>query len=733
MTPDQLLPSALAHHQAGNLHAAQQIYRQILAQKPDHHQALHLLGVALWQSSPAEAEPLIRRAIEIAPDPQYVNNLAIFLMNAGRTDEALPLLRHGLAGAPDNLDLRFTLAAALQNRAGGEAENLYREILARNPNHLGAWNNLGMLLKTRAAGTRSLDDAAHCFQRATALNPRYMEAWANLAELHYDRGSFEDAVACASRALAISPRQPVILARLGASLLALRRADEAIAACRRAIELQPGNLPARNDLASALILRGNLDDAEAALREALQLDPNLPELCSNLALISETRGMPDDAIALYRKALAIRPHARIHSNLLYTLHFSPNCTPRQILEEHQQWNALHAAHLAPPPELRTRNSELKPRLRIGYVSPDFYENVIGRFMLPLLREHDRTQFEIVCYYANNVHDAMTARLQQHSDIWRNINGMSDEEAAALVRSDGIDILIDLTMHMRNSRLLLFALKPAPVQMTYLAFCSTTGLAAMDFRISDWHLDPPESDLSVYSERTLHLPGCYWCYEVDEATGKPPEGSLNDVPSVRELPAMTRGHITFGSLNSFSKVSSLVIDAWTQILSRVSDARILLHAKDGKHKALVYDRFERAGIARTRVEFVGTLPLARYFDLYNRIDIALDPFPYAGGTTTCDALFMGVPVVTLRGKTAVGRGGVSILSTLGPPATAWIAHDEPAYIAAAVNLAQDLHALAQTRQHLRPWMQHSALMNAPAFARGMEQLFRSAWLLSSANS
>jgi len=285
--------------------------------------------------------------------------------------------------------------------------------------------------------------------------------------------------------------------------------------------------------------------------------------------------------------------------------------------------------------------------------------------------------------------------------------------AQLIREDQIDILVDLTMHTAWNRMLLFARKPAPVQVTYLAYCSTTGLDTMDYRLTDPHLDPPGTNDAYYSEESIRLPETYWCYSADEPS-----------PQIGPLPALNAGEVTFGCLNNFCKVSPDTLDLWIQLLRVTPKSRLILHAHEGSHRQRVWDLLDHQGIDPRRLKFVGRVPLSEYFKLYNQIDVGLDPFPCNGGTTTCDALRMGAAVVTLAGRTAVGRAGVSVLRNIGLPEL--IAETPQQYVQIATDLAQDLPRLAELRRTLRARMQASPLMDAPRFARNIEAAYRLMW-------
>jgi predicted O-linked N-acetylglucosamine transferase (SPINDLY family) len=307
---------------------------------------------------------------------------------------------------------------------------------------------------------------------------------------------------------------------------------------------------------------------------------------------------------------------------------------------------------------------------------------------------------------------MTDRFKAKADGWRSIVGMSDEMVANRIWEDRIDILVDLASHTAENRLPVFARKPAPVQVTYLAYPSTTGLDTIDYRITDPYLDPSDSD-SFYSEESIHLPETYWCYR-----------PISEIATVNPLPALSAGHITFGCLNNFSKVTAQMLTIWCSLLQSVPGSHFLIHTAHGNHRLRIEESARNAGIDLHRLRFVELLPLREYFGLYHQIDLALDPFPFAGGTTTCDALWMGVPVVSLAGATAVSRGGLSLLSNIGLPE--FVAQTEQEYLRIAVDAANDLHRLAHLRATLRERMRASPLMDEPRFARHIETAYRTMW-------
>jgi len=491
------------------------------------------------------------------------------------------------------------------------------------------------------------------------------------------------------------------------------RLREAKQLYRQVLARQPQHINALHFLGVIAHQEGENDIAVDLLRKAIALAPDYVDAHSNLGTALKETGELDEAITAYRKAIALKPDsAEAHSNLIYALHYHPGYDAKAIADELRRWNQRHAEPLAKfiPPHTNDRSPDR--RLRIGYVSPDFTKHVVGRNLLPLLREHDRRHFEITCYAQVPRPDAMTSEFRKTADRWRSIVGLSDEEVAQQIRDDGIDILVDLTLHTANNRLLVFARKPAPVQVTYLAYCGTSGMGTMDYRFSDPYMDPDGTDFSLYSEKTIRLPKTYWCYRPPPATTLAP------------APALAKSLVTFGCLNNFAKVSSAALDLWAKILAAIPNSRIIIHAPAGAHVNQVAQHMESAGVPASRLSLVGKKPVDEYLQTYSEIDIALDPFPYGGGITTCDALWMGVPVVTLSGKTAVGRGGWSILSNLG--LTELIAFTPDQYVQIAVDLARDMGRINDLRMGMRARMLASPLLDATAFARDVEAAYRQMW-------
>ncbi len=492
------------------------------------------------------------------------------------------------------------------------------------------------------------------------------------------------------------------------------RLEAAADLLQRAVRVNPTSAEACGNLGNVYKDLRRLDEAIDSYQQAIRLKFELAEAYSNLGNVLKSQGRLDEAIASHRQAIKLRPDlAQAHSNLVYDLHFHPGYDAAMLYDEHRRWNQQHAAPFTQSIVPHANDRSVDRPLKIGYVSPDFCEHPVGRFILPLLAAHDRDRFEVYCYSHAPRVDGVTELIRRHASQWRNTCGLSDERTAQIIREDQIDILVDLTMHMSRNRMLLFARKPAPVQVTYLAYCSTTGLDAIDYRFTDPHLDPTGSDDSIYQETSIRLPETYWCYQFDEHS-----------PEVSPSPATKNAEITFGCLNNFCKVSPQALEVWSEILRENPKSRLILHAHEGGHRQRVRDQLQSRRIDSRRLEFMGWVGYYDYLRQYQRIDIALDPFPCNGGTTTCNALWMGVPVITLTGKTAVGRGGVSVLRNVGLPEL--IADSTQNYVQIANELACNPSRLRELRQNLRDRMRASPLMDSSGFARNVEAAYRRMW-------
>jgi predicted O-linked N-acetylglucosamine transferase (SPINDLY family) len=646
MTLDEALQLALQHHRAGRLAEAEPIYRQVLAQQPDHPDALHLLGLIAHQvGRHADARVLIERAIA----RQRATAPADWHLHLGEARR----------GAGD--------------RSGAEAA--FRAAIQLDPAFPEAYNALGQVLLDQ----QRIEEAAACFTRATELAPQLAQPQLNLGVARMMRGKFAEAVEPLRRAVAINPQLAPPWLNLGGALQSLRRIDEAANALERAVALEP-----------------------------------TPHALNGLGLLRMAQARIDEAIATFRRAVELDPTgASTHSNLLLALNYAEDVDPEEFFAEHLRWAERHERPLIA--ERRPHANERAPdrRLRVGYVSPDFKQHPVGLYIEPAIAGHRRDAFEVFCYSDVAAGDEVTARLQRAADVWRNISSTGDAQVAEIIRDDRIDILIDLAGHTARNRLRVFARKPAPVQVTYLGYSSTTGLAAMDYLLADAHLAPPGAHDRFATEKVVRLPHTCLCYV-------PPVTAIEDGP----LPAHRAGYVTFASLNRLSKITARMFDGWIEIVISTPRSRLILHADPGRHLDALTARWRERGLSSDRLEIVGRMSLQEYFGVHRRIDVALDPFPHNGGTTSRDALFMGVPVITLAGQQPVSRMGLSALATIGLPELA--ADSLERYVALATALAGDLPRLAELRRTLRPRMAASPMMDAAGYVADLEAAYRAMW-------
>ena len=719
MTVQETAESALRHHRAGRTAEAEKLYRQVLAQRPDHADALNLLGVLLHQSGRnAEALESIDRSIRLNPQAAvYHNNLGLVLLAEKRFDDAEAAYRRTVELDPSYADAHYSLGWIYQ-RAGklDEATRHFQRVLTLRPDHILACNQLGNLLSMQ----KRWDEAIAAYRKALAVKADYPDAHINLGNALKEQGKIEDAIAEYKQALAAQPDFPEAWNNLANALKGLRRFEQAAAAYRHATTLRPTYADAHFNLAIVLHDLNQLDDSIAESKEAIRLASAHPVemrqtlggAYNNLANAFKSTGRLDEAIDAYRQSAELIDEPWAQVNLMQTISFHPDYTPQQNYQEHVKWNERFARPLAPIQPRFNNVRDPDRRLKIGYVASDFRDHCQSFFTAPLLSHHDHSRFEIFCYSNVAVPDHLTERLRGYADHWRDISSITDEKATELVRQDQIDVLIDLTMHMERNRIMIFARKPAPVQVTWLAYPGTTGLAVMDYRFSDPYLDPGFND-SFYAEKTRRLPHSFWCYD-----------PLTSEPQVNDLPALANGHITFGCLNNVSKVTDRAIEMWTQVLKTISNSRMQLLVPEGSARTRVGDLVGRCGIDPSRIDFVGWQARPSYLRQYQQIDLCLDPFPCPGHTTTMDGLWMGVPVVNLPGATAIARGAISILSNVGIPQ--FLARDSEHYVQIAQECANDLPRLAELRSTLRRRMESSPLMNAPAFTHDFETALREMW-------
>lgn len=597
---------------------------------------------------------------------------ALESFQAKRYDEAWALFLSICQADRLDADARMSCGAIAGLRGDHALAEAYcREAIGIDPKMATAHYNLGIALRNQGRFAEARD----AFLHATRLREPYAEAMDALAHAYIALCDWPSAVETLQAIIARWPNKAEMHNNLGTVLQAMGRTGEAIAAYEAALRLNPRMGVALASLGAAYQAQNDFEQAERCLRRCLEIDPG------------DLRG---------------------RSNLLMLLNYLPDASPEKVLAEHLEWGRVAQARVQRMPAVHPAPAAGR-RLRVGYVSADFREHSVASFIEPLIRSHDRGRFEIYAYSDLPTPDSTTHRIRESVEHWRDITGIDDAEAAALVRADRIDVLIDLAGHTGNNRLGIFAAQPAPVQITYLGYPNTTGLDSIGYRITDAVTDPVGNE-AFYSEQLLRLDECFLCYE-----------PLPDAPDVADLPASSNGHVTFGSFNNYSKLNSGVLRVWAEVLRRVPDARLLLKCPaltDDGVKARVRNEFEALGIASDRLELLGhTRTRAEHLAVYSRVDIALDTFPYNGTTTTCEALWMGVPVLSLAGTRHAGRVGASLLKAAG--LDDWICGSEEAFVSEAQRRATDLASLATVRAMMRHQVRESVLCDGTAFARKFE--------------
>ena len=504
---------------------------------------------------------------------------------------------------------------------------------------------------------------------------------------------------------------------LGVTCHQLGQSEQGIDFMRRAIALQPNNRLYHFNFGIINAEMGDTDAAIEAYERSIQIQPTA-DACNNCAGLLLNQGRLDEALELFRRGSELNPDdIDQQSNFLYTLSYKPHPNVREIFNWHKQFGQRHERAIAlMPPRTRIDGARADQRLRIGYVSADFRQHAVAHFIEPVLAAHDSKRFEIFCYYNYPAADTVTGRFEKLAHHWRVIANRSDEDVANMIRADGIDILVDLAGHTPLNRLRVFARKPAPVQASWIGYSSTTGLTRMDYRITDTISDPIGVTDELYTEKLVRLPDTFSCFQ-----------PLANSPDVGVLPATQSGHATFGSFNNFIKMTQEVLQTWARILQRVPTSILLLKYRSfeaEKIRTLVLAAFAKHGVLPARIHFLGSDDYHTHLRAYHQVDIALDTFPHNGDTTTCDALWMGVPVVVNTGVNHVGLMGASRLRSVGLEDL--VARDNDHYVDIACALANDVPRLEKLRATLRETMKASPLMDAPRFTRNLEAAYENMW-------
>lgn len=711
---DRLIAAGNRSEDGGDPRSACGHYRKAVKIAPDYAKAHLNLGIGLAATGDSEgAVQSYRAALAIDPGSAPANyNLATLLYARGELQDAANLLRRALESKPEFPEAHVALSNVYDSQGDLAAAAASLEAaLRQRPDYAGALYNYGILLKKmgrpleaetalRQAIAIEPDNADACYELATLLHvrgalgeaeglfrstlerrPDHMEAYAALFHLHDAQGNFAAAASTLEGALKQRPDWVEALNNYGGMLKKLRRLTEAEAAYRRAIALDPAFLSGYRGLGGILLAQSRIADALEVFRSGREFDP--------------------EGFDLERAEL-------------FALNFIEDMSSDEIFARHRAFGERLESMYPRRTEPFRNDRDPERRLRVGYVSVDFYRHPVALFAIPLLEQHDRSVCEIYGYSGGTTQDGVTRQLQSLIDAWRDAASMSDVELVEAIARDEIDILVDLTGHAGDFRPGVFARQAAPVQVTWLGYPNTTGTTRIQYRLADNTTDPPGYADRYHSEALVRLPHSQWCYRpfvsVDRA----------------ETPPMTRnGFVTFGSFNEFTKLSPSILRLWTEILSRLPDARFAIaRVSDGPAKEGLIRDLERAGIASDRISFLPVVALEEYYRRFGTVDIALDSAPYSGCTTTCDTLWMGVPVLTIPGPLSASRSSASILTTLG--LTEWIASTPEDYVRLAVKFAGDEANVTMLRESLRTRMLASPLMDEPRFARDVEVAYRRMW-------
>ena len=660
------------------------------------------MGKAAPQSQPTQ-----RRQVDDPAILALVQQAGVHV-GAGRLQQAEAGCQHILALVPNHPDALHMLGVIAQwvGKNQQAAELLGKAIQVAPRRSAFMYFNRAVTLEA----LQRVEEAMADYRQAIVLMPAMATAHAQLGRHYMVRGQLEQAVACAEQAILCQPDLFAAHFTLGMCLHRLDRFEAAADAFRKALALQPDSAEVLHHLGDMLQRQRLVSEAEACYRQSIALDPKLETTHNNLANLLLRQGRQEEALDFYRQALAIAPHqAAVFSNVLMLMQYLELWSQDEVFLEHRRFAERFEAPLKPLWRPHANDRQPQRRLKVGYVSGDFRAHAVAYFLEPVLACHDKAKVEVFCYHNYVIEDAVSARIKALADYWLPCVTLSDEVLAERIRQDGIDILVDLSGHSGLNRLLTFVRKPAPVQVTWLGYLGSTGLDAMDYRLSDAVLDPEGQSEPYYSETILRLP--HWF-------GFRPEP---DSPPVNELPALATGQLTLACLNNLAKLNLRVVSLWACILEALPGARLMLgNVSEPAVASRVQAMFAQAGVAAERLLLRPKLELNEYLALHHQIDLALDPFPFGGGVTTSHSLWMGVPVVTLAGNTTVSRQGASILSAAGLPE--FIATSEDDYVNCVLALAQDLPRLNAIRQGLR----RHCLPDAAGVARHLEALYATMW-------
>jgi protein O-GlcNAc transferase len=735
------LNKAIQYHRSGNLNEAANLYNEILKLDPKQYNAMQYLGIIESQLGNAEtAIQLLTKASKIMPDSAEIHsNLGNVLRTNGKLDRAIESFQRAVKLNPNIPEVHNNLGIALQARGKyDKALSHYQRALELRTN----WPEVNFYIGDIYLKLKNLNEAAIYFQRAAALKPNWAEAYFELAVVLEKQGRFEEAMNNYKKALEIKPDWAEINLNIGGILAKQGKQEEALQLFQLTESLRPDWAEPYYNQGNLLLAGSTLTKAAEKYKKALKLNPEWPEAANNLGNVLLKQGKTEEAILYFLKALGFRINiedfltnepdsylffpeklADLLKNQVISGKQNYQGAYSNLLMAMQYYEQLTAEIYQPALKLFSdsckdiarfknyQNNKNPQRLKIGYISSDFRNHSCYWFFQPLLAAHNPENVETFCYYNTFNSDNKTEELKSLAHNWYDVFSLSDIELAELIRSHQIDILVDLAVHTNNNRLRVFARNPSPIQVSWLGFPASTGLNTIDYRISDNYLTP-ENTTEYFTEKIINTDISH-CY-------KPPE----DAPPVGPLPALKNGYLTFASFNNLSKVSPFTVKLWAGILKRSEGSKLILKANQAKDQEVMerlLKLFSENGIAENRIEFLGRQETtASHLEIYNRVDIALDTYPYNGATTTLEALYMGVPVMSLAGDRVASRYGLSFLKTL--QLDNLVAFSEDEYFKKADALATDLNYLSSLRNNLREKMLKSLLCDNISFARNLESIY-----------
>ena len=643
------------------------------------------------------------------------NILGSALQAIGRFEEAVKSYNQAIQIYPDYVDAHYNLGNVLKELGLlDEAVKSYNKAIQLKPDYVDAHYNLSVALKD----LKQLEKSIQSCVKAIQLKPDYAEAYNNLGATLQELGRLDEAVKSYNKATKLKPDYADAYNNLGVTLQELGRLDEAVKRYNQAIKINPDYAEAYSNLGVVQRELGQLEEAINNYNKAIQLKPDYADAYSNLGNTLQDQGQLDEAVECYNQAIKLQPDLSMaYNNRNCALNYFSELTQTDVFQKHLEFEEQFGLKILKDKQTVRLNKSKNTRLRVGYISADFNSHSVGYFFEPLLKHHDHYIINTYCYYNNIKEDSTTKRLIDVSEHWRSIIRMNDKDIINLIRKDKINILIDLSGHTKGNRLTVFSHNPAPIQVTWLGYPNTTGLSSIDYRFTDEIADPISEADKFHSEELVRLPKGFLCYQGNES-----------VSTNKALPCLKRGYITFGSFNNLTKITPQVIKIWSRILQAVPNSHLLLKSKqlsDSSTKSRYLELFKEEGISEDRLELHSWMPEKDgHLRLYGHVDIGLDPFPYNGTTTTCEALWMGTPVITILGDRHVSRVGASILTHVG--LEEFIATDIDEYINMAIKYANNMDSIKSIRAGLRHNMKNSDLCNADAFARDVEKALDEMW-------